>query len=69
MAEALLGAFGVLETQSSGDTLLVCVGLLGHVVEDGFDEAKFAVGETRGAFAVAGSGGLLGWHGDLGGGG
>lgn len=69
LAEALLGALGVLETQSSGDTLLVGVGLLGHVVEDSLDEAKLAVGEAAGAIAVASGGGLLGGHGDLGGGG
>ena len=65
LTEALLGAFGVLQAQSSGDALLVRVGLLGHVVEDGLDEAKFTISEASGRVTVAGSG-LLRRHGDLG---
>lgn len=62
LAETFFGAFGVLETQGCGDGILVRVGLLGHVVEDGFDEAKFAVGHAGGAISLSGGGGFLGRH-------
>lgn len=63
LAEALLGTLGVLEIQIAGDLVPVGVGLLGHVVEDGLDEAEFV-------FAQAADGGgvgvvcFLGRHGE-----
>ena len=62
LAEALLGALGVLEAQVAGHLGPVCVGLLGHVVEDGFDEAEFVVAEAADGRAL-GVVRLLGRHG------
>lgn len=64
LAEAFFGTLGVLEAQGRGDGVLVRVGLLGHVVEDGFDEAKFAVGHAGGTLSFA-VGSFLRRHGGL----
>lgn len=63
LAETLLGTLGVLEAQVAGDFDPVGVGLLGHVVEDGFDEAELVLVEAvdgGGVGAVC----FLGRHGE-----